>query len=758
MGGGAAGHDGYQPMGTVNTGMPAMQSYGPNNHSQMQIASAPKAPKSDSKTTETQKSHFDPHTTHPETGKIQIDSDTGMSPRRVSDLPCCFIFLLFGLLCLTLVFNAFQHGNMGRLTHGVDYYGRVCGVDAGVENMPFLFWCRADPASTLEPAGLDLDRPSCVPYCPVSIGGNVSIPCLQPHKHNSDLVTAEQFGNKKTLVFEMQESIVETAPYATRPRGGRYCIPTDPALADVVLSDNRALGLFSSNRALTLLGTLGHLWWLLALCCLVSIFMGFAFQYSMEHFPRSIVYPFTYPALLLFGIFGIGFAFAFLPLINSTMGISEWYMKQNPFFQRQELVEAAISSFVAAVVCFILAFCFYNMTRNWDSLNDSVSCADLLASATECQKKVPGMQWIPILEAIVKFLVFYAGLQGFSILASEGWVEKNRIHVNGAEFAGLSRVFIPSLQSELFYIQAGIWLLGFRWVLEGVSAFSHFLYCWCVFQWWRVKKEKGKKGSAPSGTICEGIKNAICYHMGSIFMGAWLIPLWRPWRFCFWAMHELDPENPDKDQKGIIGKIITCGGCCHVPCVHSCKLRAEEEIQDEGAATKDGFNDVAIRSNDYLAGVEKGHSLLEHSHKTVQHLYRGLWRMTLHIIGVGTCSAMTSAAVYIVVANVDIYKEPVSEYYIADPFLVTFLAFLLSTYMLSGFMNLWDHTSDCLMYCYCWHRRWARKTTDQYIPDSLRFIVGFDDTEHDRYPYYGKASHNMYLRYWLPMFGAGGGH
>merc|ERR1719478_1377318 len=69
-------------------------------------------------------------------------------------------------------------------------------------------------------------------------------------------------------------------------------------------------------------------------------------------------------------------------------------------------------------------------------------------------------------------------------------------------------------------------------------------------------------------------------------------------------------------------------------------------------------------------------------------------------------------------------------------------------------MTIWDHTGDALLYCYCWHRIFNRATVNDFIPDALRFIVGYDDTEDDRYPYYGKARNNMYLRYWLPMVGA----
>lgn len=198
--------------------------------------------------------------------------------------------------------------------------------------------------------------------------------------------------------------------------------------------------------------------------------------------------------------------------------------------------------------------------------------------------------------------------------------------------------------------------------------------------------------------------------------------------------------------------------CCVEIFFHAIKEQSKEVIQALDAPCKDGLNDVAIRCNEWEQATEKAHTLLEHSHRIVQTLYRDLWQTTLHIVGVTTCSSTTAGAVYIVMTQVPLYSDPVSPYYIAEPIGITVLVWLLSSYVVSGCMNLWDHTSDSLLYCYVWHRRWSRKTVDKHIPDSLRHIVGFDDTEHDRYPYYGKAKNNMYLRFWLPMFGLGGKH
>jgi hypothetical protein len=181
---------------------------------------------------------------------------------------------------------------------------------------------------------------------------------------------------------------------------------------------------------------------------------------------------------------------------------------------------------------------------------------------------------------------------------------------------------------------------------------------------------------------------------------------------------------------------------------------SSDKLAEESFPVKDGFEDVVIRANDFDKGSEQAHMLLEHSHKIIKLIYlEDITQTTINLIGVFSIASTSALTVFLLVSNLDIYKEPTSDLYIADPWVVSCLTWILCAYIAFGFMTLWDHTADSLLYCYAWSRRWNRKTVDKYVPETLRYIVGFDDKENDRYPYYGKARHNMYLRYWLPMVG-----
>jgi len=684
-------------------------------------------------------------------GHEQIDKDSGMAPRRCTDVQTCFCFLVYLILAMTLLAVANQHGNTARLTRGTDYYGRICGADPGVENLPFLFWCRADPGSAGIPTDLDLDHPSCVPYCPSSDNPAVKISCLQQSQETVQTIEGGQFGNSQTMVVEMQESIVHTAPYATRPRGGRYCIPLDATLENKVLSDNKALGPWSQNRLLTVVGTLGHLYWLLLAATVLTLLLGSAYIYAVRHCPYTIAKVFLMPLLLMMILFTVWYLGAIGPIIDKTSGFSEWYVPRQNVYKHWDFDKASWLCILLGFFCLSFSLVIAGTIYNFQQ----IGITDLMNSAFETFKSVPSLPYVPVVEGIAKFLIFWMGLSGFSVIMAEGWIEKNRIHVNGAKFAGLSRDFVPSVEDVRFWLMAVVWIFLFYWAMEACTAIGQFVTSYATFKYFATKKVNGKKPPLPSGVVSTGLKFALIYHPGSILRGALWTPLWRPVRILNWMTAEFDGRESDSWLMSMV-KCLPCGWCFSSiqswskDCLKEGELH-HGDIQD--VPCKDGFDDVVVRANDFDKGCEKAHELLEHSHRITQYLYRDHSQTTINLIGVGGIATSVSIAVYLLVVNLDIYKESTSPLFVADPILLTVLTWILSAYIAFGFMTLWDHTADSLLYCYAWARRWNRKTVNNFIPESLRYIVGQDDMESDRYPYYGKAKNNMYLRYWLPMVG-----
>jgi hypothetical protein len=231
--------------------------------------------------------------------------------------------------------NASIHGNLGRLTHGVDYYGRTCGNDLGVENKPFLFWCRSDARQNGQgvPPSLDLDHPICVETCPNSFGSPINLTCFTPIETANSTIGGGQFNNLKTTIVRIQESEVRAASYPTKPRGGRYCVPKNESLRSQILETPfRGLGPWSPRRILVALGTLGNAWWLFLLCGVTSVLFSYLYLYGMRFAPRYLVaFAVFLPALWCFAT-ALGFSFFWMPWFwpGRDAGISKFLMKVIP--------------------------------------------------------------------------------------------------------------------------------------------------------------------------------------------------------------------------------------------------------------------------------------------------------------------------------------------------------------------------------------------------------------------------------------------
>jgi hypothetical protein len=510
----------------------------------------------------------------------------------------------------------------------------------------------------------------------------------------------------------------------------------------------------SPRRILVAIGTIQNVYWLFFCVLLLSSLMGYAYLYSIKYCPRwTVIFSIGLPMLWCFTI-AFGMSFFWMPLFwpGEDAGISETYMKLNPLYKQWDVTYASwISCFFAVVFWFGFLF-FLMMILKFEG----AVISDLVHAVFDVFRNDSGMFVQPALEAVVKFTVFWWGIGGLKAIASEGWIEKNNIEVNGARFAGLSRDYTPSVEDGRFYLLLIAWVFYWFWSMEICNAFGQFVTSFETFRYYSIPIDKNKKKAKQKNwTLWEGIKFAFIYHFGSIAKGAITIPFTRPARFCYWATATLfDDKDNAYNSCPCCAKCITTVMrtlCCAAVCAEQgCK----SQVLAPDSYNKDGFHDVVVRSNDWDPAVQKGHEILEHSHPVVKSLYQKLDQMTINVVGILSIASLNALMVYLFSELLDAYKEPESSLYIADTMLVVFLAWILSAYIVFGFMTTWDHTCDALLYCYAWSRKWKRDTVADFIPDSLRHIVGYDDVENDRYPYYGRAKVSMYLRSWMPMAGA----
>merc|ERR1719469_818704 len=135
----------------------------------------------------------------------------------------------------TRVVSGRPWGDVRRLTHGHDYAGRLCGVDPGVEDKAFLFWCRNNASEIGQSvAELNLEFPSCVSACPYNTTW-WRTPCLFHQGYSQANIHGGVFGTVQTYHVQFQQSIALTYGYDTMAFGGRFCLPMDSTNRAAVL-------------------------------------------------------------------------------------------------------------------------------------------------------------------------------------------------------------------------------------------------------------------------------------------------------------------------------------------------------------------------------------------------------------------------------------------------------------------------------------------------------------------------------------------
>merc|ERR1712110_238091 len=67
---------------------------------------------------------------------------------------------------------------------------------------------------------------------------------------------------------------------------------------------------------------------------------------------------------------------------------------------------------------------------------------------------------------------------------------------------------------------------------------------------------------------------------------------------------------------------------------------------------------------------------------------------------------------------------------------------------MGSFLAVVECTGDVLLYCYAWNKKFKKENAENYCPEDLRAIVGFEDKVPESYEYYGNAPPNAYLSFW----------
>jgi len=714
-------------------------------------------------------------------GQGQIDDECGIAPRRLTDCVCLFVFLAYVLGMVILVTYAKnemihnrQWGEIKRLTHGMDYKARLCGVDAEVADKPFLFWCRADPRDIGEwPTSLNLENPSCVETCP-TFNASVQIPCLFHQATQSLTLSGGQFGNVETYHVQSQQNIAYTTGYKTTPLGGRFCIPDNTKLKGEIMGPFGPMN--AVVRARNAVGSFQDPWGVLFLCSLLAVVVGYAYVFLIKECGKWVIYSFlgiSY-ALFLLGTLFFGFGVVGLlegssPGLEATMRFAE-YKGLNPLFARMPTFEASIGSVVVASVMGCVSCGILGTFSHLGGPSGFHYIHDLIDASAEVFMAMRSMMLPPIVQALMKYMLMWILSYNFMYLVSVGKFNDRRIEVNGEFYRGADARY-----SFDWWITPWIvyYLYGWVWIMEIINAMGHFQISFSVISWYFMKKDGLRKTGVPNLPLWKGTEAMLAYHMGSICLGAAIVPWFRLVRLFNWIEDEAVPAADGECGEGCtaLNAICKCLGgvgsrctaarksCCMPAC---CKLDAEPRSAASwtpaGASyrfSKNAYNDVIIRSQHFIEASSRSFLLISKYTSCKQYILEGKGCQIVTVVGATSIGIICTLFCYLLLMQIPGLEDPSSSSYISDPLAVCFLCFLLCGPCIGyGFMMLFDHTADTLLYCYAWNKKFNKDNdgapVDDYLPESLRDIIDEDYDKDEAYSYYGNARPEMYLSTWLP--------
>jgi len=621
--------------------------------------------------------------------------------------PLCALVLLFFLGCMVeICLYARGHGDIRKLTSGMDWQGRLCGLDAGVETKPFLYWCQEGDVADASPKDIQTDFPICVSSCPADTGATVMCP-QQPdeHKHIEPL----QDGGTVT-VLTVTQATKNLTTYPTRLIGYTYCVPYTPLIAEAftTMGDHIRTTLYV-DTAVGLLHDLGSLWHVDNVLLFSGVLVGAVvvnfFYLTMVWHCAKIALLFCLWSCVAFtnglGIFLI-VAGLHLDGFDPTGSVAEplfEYLSQPVAREASIVIGAAL--IIVGLVLAILACCAK------DTIDVAVGCLQVAA------KVIFSMPWVllqTVVCSVLKVALLAVLLYYLLHLVACGAVAQKSIQIGTFAVSGLHGTV--SFTTEQIYM---LWIFGFGivWLMEVCNAIQTYAIAYATVAWYYTpKNENGSKrceGFGGLSLVITGLLNCVVFHSGTVAVGAFLIALVRGLQF---LMYLIDKEADAQENR--VTQCIARSCFCCLDCFEQCLA----------GINKNAYIHSAIYSTHFMPSAMQGLDFISRQRSEITVLNGATFIAQLVCVGsITACGVFCSWAV--------LTEGYISEQTVFNPDMVAGVAGVICLAVSSVFMTLLDDVSDTLLYTFSDHKNTDLSSVPRFAPDNLSDLVDSNRGKHD---------------------------
>ncbi|CAD7962281.1 unnamed protein product [Amoebophrya sp. A120] len=599
----------------------------------------------------------------------------GMKPRRCTDILCLLVF--FGFLggLIYILQYAIANGDVRRLSHGFNFKGKLCGVDPGYEDRPYLYFCPSgvpipgtDPPI---PSSLDLLHPICVNSCPVS--GSQSFLCYGGATVKEGDATNNEGDYTKTITYDF----VRTDAYESYEFMHRYCIPKADALAKQVMT---SIGDGVVPQAMMKVGTLRAGYPALALSTAIAFALGYLYLFLLREFAKALVY-----TCMLVLIMGSAVSGGYLLSVADAGGVGEG-TGDGP------------TCYVVGVSLLVMSVIFLGLFAvKRKALATGIACVE---GACEAIFSMPSLLLQPAFEIVTKIVVLGGMLYGFMWVMSTGDVKSSSATIGGVRVHGLSRTF-DYTDEQLAFL--GYWLFGIFWITELFTALGQFVVSYCVVLWYFSDKDSNGRKRGPPFPLFKGVFVGIFFHLGTLAMGAFCIAMLRVVRIVLQYVAK-QAKQADNAVLEIIAKLLLC-------CV-MCFERFGSFLNNTA------YMDVALRSSNFCAAAKNAFTMITSEIATIA-LLNGACAV-FQVVGAALISGFGGFLTFLMVTELDTFTYNESAYYIADPVFISIAAGVICLVIAMAFMVIFDQTADTMLYCFVYEKK---SGSSRYAPESLATLI-----------------------------------
>lgn len=577
----------------------------------------------------------------PEAEPLKYDFKPVMVPRHsCTDVPCGLVFiaaLVYGGYIMTY---AFQNGDPRKVTHGIDYEGRICGVDLPWK--PYVYWCKSEgnvftnlasvpqgATAWADPTNLDFEHPICVEECPQSAA-------------ESNLCYDQATGGSKSV-----------ADYATHAIAKRYCFPQAQQIMDKISA--RMGGHPIAKYIPQIMGTFRTNWQLLLGAFFMGIILSSIYLLLIECLAGVVIWGNIILVIVVSGCSG-----GYLLYASQNGGIDGMPNSGDA----QTDLHLGIISCVTCAFFLCIACC---MTK---AIGKAI---DVVEAAAACLFECKSLLFEPLINLTARITLWCLMLNGLAWLLSVGEVRKSKIY----------RTFTYS-DEEWVYIGSYIFLM--IWLNDFCTAMSQYVIANAAARWYFTEHSGGMK-LAPNCLLCKGYFNGWFYHFGSLALGSCVIAFTRPIRTVVLVFVYAE-EVVDNAACSCISR---CCFCC-VECFNGFLVHLN----------KNAYIDMAITSNSFCHSGANAALLIARQSKTLIASAGATWLFT--IVGLLSVSITGAFTTFHAVQNIGHWSRPTSAHYVQDPMVCSALAGAICFFVALCFMIVFDSVSDTMILCLAYDR------------------------------------------------------